>query len=189
MSNASCYAYGNCTYGVAELLPWIPCGLGNAIDWISNARAKGLPTGLTPKVGAAVVFYGYPAGCTTGCLYASLGHCGVVVAVASGNSFTVKEMNFDGNGGGYNRYDERQSSMLAVLGFIYPPGGAPAPPTTTKTTTTVTTRTKAAALVLLGGVAAVGGLAVYEHPGILGRTSERLAKEERRGIRYVRARL
>lgn len=190
MSSASCYAYGNCTAGVAALLPWIPCGLGNAVQWFGNAKARGLPTGPTPRVGSVVVYENWPPGCASNCIYDGYGHVAVVIAVASPSSFTVKEMNYYADGGGYNRYDERQSGMTAVLGFIYPPGGAPPPPIVkvTKTSTT-TTRTKAAALVLLGGAALVGGAAVYQHPDFLAHAEAQLAREERRAIGFVRSRL
>lgn len=189
MSSASCYAYGNCTAGVAALLPWIPCGLGNAVQWLGNAKARGLPTGPSPRVGAVVVYENWPPGCASDCIYDGYGHVAVVVAVAGPGSFTVREMNYYADGGGYNRYDERQSSMTAVLGFIYPPGGGAPPPVTVTKTTQTTTRTKAAALVLLGGVGLVGGVAIYQHPDFLPRAEASLAREERRALGFVRSRL
>ncbi|MBF6592197.1 MAG: CHAP domain-containing protein, partial [Ktedonobacterales bacterium] len=69
-------SFGSCTWYVwyrrqDESL----MGLGNASQWASSARARGLPTGTTPAVGATVVFQPGVQGAS------SLGHLGHVDAV------------------------------------------------------------------------------------------------------------
>ena len=53
------YTPGTCTWYVAELAPWLPGGLGNAGDWLTAARAKGLttlPATATPQPGDVAVW-------------------------------------------------------------------------------------------------------------------------------------
>jgi len=111
MSNELSYTWGNCTYFVAKTLPWIPAGLGDAYQWLANARAKGLQTGSTPVVGSVVV-YGQGHG------YSNFGHVAVVQSINGDGTFNVSEMNFLG----LNKVDTRKSSMNDVVGFILPPG-------------------------------------------------------------------
>lgn len=47
------YTPGYCTWYVKNRRPDLPNNLGNAYAWVSNAAAQGLPTGSTPRVGAA----------------------------------------------------------------------------------------------------------------------------------------
>lgn len=51
-SDGNLYAAGNCTYYAKSMRPDLPNNLGNADMWTINARAQGIPTGTTPKVGA-----------------------------------------------------------------------------------------------------------------------------------------
>jgi surface antigen len=101
---ANRFAYGYCTYYVAEkrYIPW----LGNAIDWWPNARAYGQPEGQTPRVGAVMVTResGY-------------GHVAYVEAVNPDGSWTVSEMNFVG----WNRVSSRtvRFGQVPLVGFIY----------------------------------------------------------------------
>lgn len=115
VSNAANYTWGNCTAGAAELATWIPAGLGNAIDWLSNAKAKGLPTSSTPVVGAVAVF---------GSAYGPDGHVAVVRKVNADGSFVVQEMNYIG----LNKWDTRLLPAAAngLLGFILPPAAGAA---------------------------------------------------------------
>src|SRR5262252_10719349 len=81
------YTWGNCTRWVAEQLAWIPSGLGNANQWLTNARARGLPTiGPTsaPPIGSVAVW-------STG----QLGHVAEVVGIVPGG-FEVLEKNWPG---------------------------------------------------------------------------------------------
>lgn len=73
------YTPGQCTWGVKNWRPDIPNGWGNASAWVSNARKQGWATGSTPKVGAV--------GWTNR-------HVVLVVGV-SGNTVTIKEMNYN----------------------------------------------------------------------------------------------
>lgn len=78
------YDYGQCTYYVASRRAvgnW-----GNAGAWLSNAIAEGHSTGSVPAPGAIAW---------------SPGHVAYVESV-SGGQVTVSEMNFWGNGGGWN---------------------------------------------------------------------------------------
>jgi surface antigen len=113
-NNGKNYALGQCTYYVARSLGYIPGDLGNADDWASNAAKQGFQVGQTPTVGDAVV-YG-PGGAYS----PQYGHVAVVTAVnPDGKTFTVSEMNVDGN----MVTDTRTSSLNDVIGFINPPKG------------------------------------------------------------------
>lgn len=126
-TNAASYAVGQCTYGVAALLGWVPAGLGNANTWFANAIKKGLATSMSPSVGDVVVYQGGSSPATAyspAASYSSLGHVAVVTALGEGDTFTVTEMNYNADGGGPGIYDTRQSSLVNVQGFIEPPGTA-----------------------------------------------------------------
>ncbi len=113
LSSAAAYTWGNCTYYVAQVASWIPGGLGNAGDWLTNAEAKGFKTSSTPQVGSVAV-YGAGGG------YSQFGHVAYVTGVNGNGTFDVSEMNFTG----LNQVDQRTSTMGDVLGFILPPAGA-----------------------------------------------------------------
>lgn len=51
-SNGNRYSYGYCTWYVKNMRPDLPNNLGDAISWVSRARAQGMATGNTPQVGA-----------------------------------------------------------------------------------------------------------------------------------------
>ena len=121
MSNASpsvggaaavnAYAFGNCTYYVATRYPNIYPYLGNALDWIPNAKKQGYKT-LSSPAPDTIAVYGAGNG------YSSLGHVAVVESVNSDGSFQVSEMNYTG----FDVTDSRRSTMKGVVGFIVPPG-------------------------------------------------------------------
>lgn len=46
------YSFGNCTWYAKHRRPDLPNSLGNAGTWFNRARALGIATGSTPKVGA-----------------------------------------------------------------------------------------------------------------------------------------
>jgi surface antigen len=100
------YDYGYCTYWVALLRAKagnpVPTNLGNASTWAVRAAAYGLPTGKTPRVGAAVVLSTRGAG-----------HVGYVTAVNADGSITISEMNHVG----WNRTDER--TLSGSFSYIY----------------------------------------------------------------------
>jgi CHAP domain len=117
-SPVNTYAAGNCTWWVRQNAGWIPNGLGNAAEWLTNARARGLQTTQTPQVGA-VAAWGPGVDPPLG-----FGHVALVTAVRPDGSFTVSEMNWKGLG----VVDTRNVSDRANLqGFILPPGAAAQP--------------------------------------------------------------
>jgi surface antigen len=99
------YDFGYCTWWVAKLRADsgnpLPSNLGNASTWVIRARAYGLPTGTTPRVGAAVVTKTIGAG-----------HVGYVTAVNDDGSIAISEMNRQG----WNQTDTR---ILINDGFGY----------------------------------------------------------------------
>ncbi len=77
------YSAGYCTWYAKSKRPDLPNNLGNANTWVSRARAQGIPTGSTPRVGA-------------------IGQQGMhvvyVEAVNNDGTVTISEMNFKGRG-------------------------------------------------------------------------------------------
>jgi hypothetical protein len=121
LNNAWDYTVGNCTRFVAGAVSWIPAGLGNATDWLSNAQVRGLPTigpTETPPVGSVAVW-------GTG----AFGHVAEVVGQVPGG-FKVAEENWKGLGVTDVR-DVTGDALNGLKGFILPPGTTaqvPAPP-------------------------------------------------------------
>lgn len=114
------YDYGYCTWWVADVRikagnP-LPVGLGNASSWPYWARRFGLPTGNTPRVGAAVVTS------TRG-----EGHVAYVVKVNNDGSIWVSEMNSHGQrsmtntapAGGWGTVDYKQWPASSANSFTY----------------------------------------------------------------------
>jgi len=97
------FPYGYCTWYVAQRR-YVPWG-GNAISWLSNARAYGKATGSTPRPGAIVVTR-----------ESRWGHVALVESVR-GSSFTISEMNYAGFGKKSTRTLSTGSGV--VRGFIY----------------------------------------------------------------------
>jgi surface antigen len=109
------YAYGNCTYYVAKRFPGIYPYLGNAAQWVDNARKVGYQV-LTKPAAGTVAVWGVSK-------ISPLGHVAVVDSVNADGSFNVSEMNNPYTpGGGYNLIDQRRSTGAGVIGFIVPPG-------------------------------------------------------------------
>ena len=114
-SGSSCankFSYGQCTWYVASrrCIPWS----GNAKDWYYAAARMGYPEGHEPQVGAVVVFWPGGDGAS------SVGHVGYVESV-NGDHFRMSEMNYAGNGGGWNRVSYRTlpNHSSGIQGFIY----------------------------------------------------------------------
>lgn len=80
-SSGNLYAAGNCTWHVKSLRPDLPNNLGNANTWAARAAAQGIPTGSTPRVGAAAQFKGRM-------------HVAYVTAVNGDGTVTISEMNY-----------------------------------------------------------------------------------------------
>lgn len=97
------FPYGYCTWYVAQRR-YVPWG-GNAISWLSNARASGKATGSAPRPGAIMV---------SG--ESRWGHVALVESV-KGNSFTISEMNYAGFGKKSTRTISTGSRI--AKGFIY----------------------------------------------------------------------
>lgn len=136
------YAFGNCTYYIATRFPSIYAWLGNAKDWIGNARKQGYQI-LQQPAPDTVVVYGPGNG------YSALGHVAVVESVNGDGSFQVSEMNYRG----WDVINQRRSTMKGVIGFIVPPGSSYHPPSMT-----------AAAM----SASSTSGPCVYPGPVILG---------------------
>ena len=114
------YDFGWCTWYVAnrraEVGKPVPNNLGNAYTWYRAAVAQGLPTGLTPKVGAVMV---YEAG----------NHVTFVEQVNPDGSFWISEMNDYGQvsitnptpTGGWDVRDYRliPASQASMYRYIY----------------------------------------------------------------------
>jgi len=112
------FAYGQCTWYVASrrCVPW----LGNADQWYNNAAAMGYKEGHTPVVGAIVVFWPGGDGASR------VGHVAYVEAVGPADGvpdgeFKLSEMNYAGNGGGWDRVSYRTlpDNSGGIQGFIY----------------------------------------------------------------------
>lgn len=102
---ANTYVYGQCTWYVAGRRS-VPSNWGNANTWYARAQAAGWSTGSVPAVGAIAT--------TTAGAY---GHVALVEAV-SGDSVVVSEMNYYGNGGGWNIRSSRTAPASEFL-YIY----------------------------------------------------------------------
>lgn len=85
------YYYGQCVWWVFErrlaLGKPVPGGLGNASDWLANAKANNLKTSSIPVVGAVVWF---PSG--------GDGHVAVVEEINPDGSLYISEQNVIGVG-------------------------------------------------------------------------------------------
>ena len=96
-SAGNLYSAGYCTWYAKNRRPDLPNNLGNADTWVSRARAQGIPTGSTPRVGA-------------------IGQQGMHVVyverVNGDGTVTISEMNFRG------RYVV-SSRTVAASNFMY----------------------------------------------------------------------
>ncbi|HEY1064113.1 MAG TPA: CHAP domain-containing protein [Candidatus Saccharimonadales bacterium] len=102
------YDFGYCTYWVAKLRAQagrpVPTNVGNASTWATRAAAMGLPTGTTPRVGAAVVTK-----------TAGAGHVAYVTAVNDDGTITISEMNHKG----WNKVNERVLPAASNYRYVY----------------------------------------------------------------------
>ena len=110
------YPWGQCTWGVKELAPWVGNNWGNANQWLNSGQAAGFQTGNTPKVGSVAVFTGEGGG---------YGHVAVVIEV-NGDKIKIMEANYGGSAleanprgiGEYRGWIDPVAS--GVTGYIYP---------------------------------------------------------------------
>jgi surface antigen len=115
-------SYGECTeWAIAEFHAHSGLGPdftgandGNARYWAGNAQAKGWTVVATPEINSVAVFQPGDNGAF------GTGHVAWVTAV-SGNSITVSEMNFDADGGGWNRVDSRTMVPAGGVRYILAP--------------------------------------------------------------------
>lgn len=123
------YAWGQCAAWLAENTSWLngAKGLGNAADWLTNAKAQGYQTSTAPIVGSIAVFGANTPGS------GGNGHVALVTGV-TGSAFSVDEANVKGldtvSTGSYSATDPN------LLGFILPQNGVL--PAATATTTAAT---------------------------------------------------
>ncbi len=117
-SCANHFAFGQCTWYVAtrRCIPW----LGNAKDWYYAAASYGYPEGHSPRVGAVVVFWPGGDGASSDGHVAYVEAVGPAAGVPAGQ-FKLSEMNFFGNGGGWDRVSYRllPDNSSGIQGFVY----------------------------------------------------------------------
>jgi len=96
---------GQCTQWVQHKKPNLRRRMGNGGQYLAYSRLYGIPTGKTPRVGAAVV--------TT---EASVGHVAYVEAV-NGDTITISEMNYVG----WGVVSQRTISVYSpvIRGYVY----------------------------------------------------------------------
>ena len=109
--HANSYPWGQCTWGVKVLAPWVGDYWGNAAQWAASAAAAGFRTGTAPVAGSVIVWNdgGY-------------GHVAVVTAVQSATSIQVSEANYAGNQaiGNYRGWFNPAAAGQGSFTYIYP---------------------------------------------------------------------
>ena len=110
------YPYGECTYYVDSVTPWIQGDLlGDAKDWLSRAAQYGLQTGNFPIAGAIAVL---EPGASPGVSVSPSGHVAVVKSVNSDGSVNVTDMNWNYELGVIQTHTLPAAS---ITGYIYSP--------------------------------------------------------------------
>ena len=109
------YPWGQCTWGVQQVAPWVGPYWGNGGQWADSGRAAGFETGDTPKVGSIVSWNS-----------GVYGHVAYVIKVNSPTSIEVLEANFNvpGQAGGpLGNYRGEFNPYAVGMGnptYIYP---------------------------------------------------------------------
>lgn len=85
---AESYPWGQCTWGMKVLAPWVGPQWGNANQWADSAIRAGYKTGSTPKVGSIIMWPGLGGG---------YGHVAYVTDVREDGTIQVMEANFAGS--------------------------------------------------------------------------------------------
>ena len=85
---AESYPWGQCTWGVKVLAPWVGPQWGDANQWADSAIRAGYKTGSTPKVGSIIMWPGLGDG---------YGHVAYVTDVREDGTIQVMEANFAGS--------------------------------------------------------------------------------------------
>lgn len=105
---AALYPFGQCTWYVAQrrYVPWH----GDAGEWYANADAARYSVGAAPRPGAIQVSW-----------ESQVGHVAYVESVDPDGSWTVSEMNYWANGGGWGRVSQRHIApgQIPLIGFVY----------------------------------------------------------------------
>ena len=86
--HSNSYPWGQCTWGVKVLAPWVGPQWGNANQWADSAIRAGYKTGSTPKVGSIIMWPGLGGG---------YGHVAYVTDVREDGTIQVMEANFAGS--------------------------------------------------------------------------------------------
>jgi len=115
------YAPGECTWWVWSKrpdLPFFPGTAGDAANWIRSARARRIPTGNVPVVGAVAVWAALQRGA------GEFGHVAYVEAVR-GDTIVVSETHW-----GRSQHIHRRTTAWRGLRFVYggPAGDGPGSP-------------------------------------------------------------
>ena len=85
---AETYPWGQCTWGVKVMAPWVGTHWGNANQWANSAIAAGYRTGNTPKPGSIIMWPGLGGG---------YGHVAYVTDVREDGMIQVMEANYAGS--------------------------------------------------------------------------------------------
>ena len=114
--SSNSYPWGQCTWGVKVLAPWVGNYWGNAAQWTASAASAGFRTGSTPVAGSVVVWNdgGY-------------GHVAYVTDVREDGMIQVLESNYGGSAyatdprgiGNYRGWFNPHNSIGSVS-YIYP---------------------------------------------------------------------
>lgn len=99
------YFWGQCVWYVAGRRPDLPGPLGNAKDWLSNARSNGIATGSVPQAGAVVSL-----------AESWYGHVAYVESLGDG-TINISEMNVQGLG--VLSYRTLSVTDWRIQGYIY----------------------------------------------------------------------
>lgn len=88
-SSGNTYSWGQCTWYVKQVAPWVGNNWGNGQQWAASAAAAGFTVNNSPSVGSVVVFQGGQnvGGWTAAAGY---GHVAYVTGV-SGNTITIQQ--------------------------------------------------------------------------------------------------
>ena len=84
--SANTYPWGQCTWGVKNLAPWVGEYWGDAKNWENSAKAEGYSTGTTPVAGSIIVW-----------LEGAYGHVAMVKDVDENGNIQIYESNYGGS--------------------------------------------------------------------------------------------
>lgn len=85
-ASGNAYSWGQCTWYVKTVAPWVGTYWGNGADWGYSAAADGYRVDSTPTVGSVVVFAAGQHGFS-----AQYGHVGYVESVNDDGTFTFSQ--------------------------------------------------------------------------------------------------